>query len=230
MAMAFPVLNWFQISRQRPARPDRMMHRTSKLRVAGMVFAWLVSLSGFSQTLYNQSIAAHREAYKADFLKSAKSPLKKEELAYLRFYAPDSTYRIEASVRRTPEAEPFELPTYDGQKKTYVSYAVLSFTLHGKPHQLTVYRSLQLARLPQYRDYLFLPFKDATNGKETYGGGRYMDLRLGDIKDGKLILDFNKAYNPYCAYSDGYACPIPPKENHLAVSIPVGERQFDKIH
>ncbi|GAB3915113.1 DUF1684 domain-containing protein [Larkinella knui] len=191
-----------------------------------MLFALVASLSGFSQTPYLQQIAAHREEYKADFLKSPKSPLKKEDFKKLSFYEPDSLYRVEATVQRTPTAEPFELPTYDGQKKTYVSYALLTFRLKGKTCRLTLYRSLQLARLPQYRDYLFLPFKDASNGRETYGGGRYMDLRVGDIKDGKIALDFNKAYNPYCAYSDGYACPIPPKENHLTLAVEAGEKQF----
>ncbi|GAB3248945.1 DUF1684 domain-containing protein [Larkinella harenae] len=201
---------------------------TNKARMAGIVFALLVSLSGFSQTKYADQIAAHREEYKAEFLKSPKSPLKKEDLPRLRFFNPDSTFRLEATVQRTTNAEPFELPTYDGKKKPYVKYAVLTFHLQGKPYQLALYRSLQLAQLPQYRDYLFLPFKDATNGKETYGGGRYMDVRVGDIKDGKVVLDFNKAYNPYCAYSDGYACPIPPKENHLAVRIESGEKNYQK--
>lgn len=193
-----------------------------------MLLILLVSHSGFSQTPYAEKIAAHREEYKADFLKSPKSPLQKEDLSFLRFFEPDSAYRVEATVQRTPNAEPFELPTYDGKKKSYVKYAVLTFLLNGKSCQLTLYRSLQLAQLPQYRDYLFLPFKDVTNGKETYGGGRYMDLRVGNIKDGKLLLDFNRAYNPYCAYSDGYACPIPPRENHLTVAIEAGEKQFAK--
>ncbi|MGA0557335.1 DUF1684 domain-containing protein [Larkinella sp. VNQ87] len=192
-----------------------------------MLLVLLISLSGYSQSQFTREIAVHREEYKAEFLKSAKSPLKKKDLQYLRFFEPDSTYRVEATVLRTPDAQPFELPTYDGQKKMYVQYAVLAFQLNGKSIQLSIYRSLQLARLPQYRDYLFLPFKDLTNGRETYGGGRYMDLRLGDIKEGKLILDFNKAYNPYCAYSDGYACPIPPRENHLAVRIPAGEKNYE---
>lgn len=195
-----------------------------------MLFAVLANLSGFSQNNYSRQIAAHREEYKADFLKSPKSPLKQDDLKYLRFFEPDSTYRVEATVERTPNAEPFDLPTYDGQKKPYVKYAIVTFRVNNKPYQLAIYRSLQLVRLPQYRDYLFVPFKDLTNGRETYGGGRYLDLRLTDIKEGSVVLDFNKAYNPYCAYSDGFACPIPPKENHLVVRIEGGEKQFDKTH
>ena len=84
--------------------------------------------------------------------------------------------------------------------------------------------------MTEYQDYLFLPFKDLSNGNQTYGGGRYLDFRQGDIheKAGEswLILDFNKCYNPYCAFSDGYNCPVPPQENHLPMAVDAGERQF----
>ena len=122
------------------------------------------------------------------------------------------------------------MPTYSGKTSPYVSYGVLSFTLNGQPQQLTVFRSLRLASNPKYRDYLFLPFKDATSGETTYGGGRYLDFRLGDIHDCQLLLDFNKAYNPYCAYSDGYSCPIPPAGNRLTVAINAGEMNYGKAH
>ncbi len=122
------------------------------------------------------------------------------------------------------------MPTYSGKTKEHVAYAVVSFVLGGKPQQLTLYRSLNLMKLPNYRDYLFLPFKDATSGKETYGGGRYIDLRTGDIKDGKVPLDFNRAYNPYCAYEEGYSCPIPPATNRLSMAIEAGEKTYEKDH
>jgi uncharacterized protein (DUF1684 family) len=86
---------------------------------------------------------------------------------------------------------------------------------------------MTLIRQPQFKDYLFLPFKDDTNGVETYGGGRYMDVRISTVKDGKIILNFNKAYNPYCAYNEGFNCPIPPQENHLNIAIRAGERNFE---
>lgn len=79
-------------------------------------------------------------------------------------------------------------------------------------------------------DYLFIPFKDKTNGAATYGGGRYLELRMGEIIDNKVVIDFNKCYNPYCAYSEGFNCPIPPLENHLDIKIEVGEKMFAKSH
>ncbi len=177
---------------------------------------------------YAKSIAKHRKAYRKDFLTDERSPLKKEDLKFLRFYEPDDTYRVEASVEVLEGEEPFDMATYAGTTKPYIRYAVLKFELRGAPLQLTLYRSLLLAKMPQYRDYLFLPFMDASNGAASYGGGRYMDFKLADIADGKMTIDFNKAYNPWCAFSDGYQCPVPPVENQLDVAIEAGERQFAK--
>ena len=82
----------------------------------------------------------------------------------------------------------------------------------------------------QYKNYLFLPFTDATTGVETYESGRYIDLEINDIKDNLVIIDFNKAYNPYCAYTTGYNCPIPPAENDLHIAITAGEKAYGKKH
>ena len=80
----------------------------------------------------------------------------------------------------------------------------------------------------EYRDHLFIPFADATTSNETYEGGRYIDLNISDIKDGIIIIDFNKAYNPYCAYDHDYSCPLPPKENHITIAVRAGEKRFKK--
>ncbi len=200
------------------------------MRILIFVFA-LITTGALAQTHFAEQLAQHRETYKKELLDSAGGPLKaKTDLAYVRFYEPDSTYRVTATAERTVNAEPFDMPTYSGKTKEHVAYAVLSFVLHGQPQQLTLYRSLNLMKVPNYRDYLFLPFKDATSGKETYGGGRYIDFRTGDIKDGKVTLDFNRAYNPYCAYQEGYSCPIPPKNNVLSVAIDAGEKAYEKDH
>jgi uncharacterized protein (DUF1684 family) len=169
-----------------------------------------------------------RKQYKAEFIKLEHSPLNTEDLNFLRFYLPDSSYQVVAKFERANNSEPFEMPTYSGVKKPYVVYGTLSFNLNGEKQILTIYKSIGLQALPQYRDYLFLPFKDITNGKATYGGGRYIDLSTKDIKDNFVTLDFNKSYNPYCAYSSGYNCPIPPKANHLTVAIEAGEKNFGK--
>ena len=113
-----------------------------------------------------------------------------------------------------------------------MKYGELSFVLDGESQTLAIYQSLKLLTMPQYKDYLFIPFKDETNGRETYGGGRYLDIRMGAIKSGKVSLDFNKAYNPYCAFASagGYSCPVPPRENHLKVAVKAGEMVFEGEH
>ena len=80
--------------------------------------------------------------------------------------------------------------------------------------------------MAEYQDYLFLPFTDSTNGNETYEAGRYIDLKMTDIAGNSVIIDFNKSYNPYCAYKSGYQCPVPPAENHLKTWVRAGEKKF----
>lgn len=83
----------------------------------------------------------------------------------------------------------------------------------------------------KYADHLFIPFTDMTSGEESYENGRYIDLSIADVESGHFTIDFNKAYNPYCAYvSDLYNCPIPPKENHLSIKIKAGEMKYGKLH
>ncbi|HEX9957444.1 MAG TPA: DUF1684 domain-containing protein [Fibrella sp.] len=196
-----------------------------------LLVVYLIPIALYAQPAYYETIEKHRQTYKAEFLESGNSPLRtKEAISLIRFFAPDSTYRVVATVQRTQNALPFSMPTYNGQSSEQVAYANLSFRLQGKAHTLTIYRSLALANNPRYRDYLFLPFKDGTTGKETYGGGRYLDLRTRDIQNGQLIIDFNKAYNPYCAYGEGYSCPIPPATNTLSIAVSAGEKTYVKSH
>ena len=182
-------------------------------------------LIGQSDPLYVKTIAQHRKTYLAAFKTNPSSPLDKKALKSVQFFPADERYFVPCQFSFTPDAVPFDLPTYSGVTRPYVQYGIAKFKLDGVEHQLSIYRSLSNT-LPQYRDHLFVPFKDLSNGESTYGGGRYLDLRIKDIVDSEFMFDFNKAYNPYCAYSDGYACPIPPDENHLQVSILVGEKQF----
>lgn len=185
----------------------------------------VLSLNAAAQN-YATTIEAHRAKYKADFISDSHSPLKEADLKDLHFFAADSSYKINASVKLLTGQKVFKMPTYDGTSKEFIRYAQLSFTLKGKVLKMTLYKNLALAMNPAYKDYLFLPFTDQTNNQQTYGGGRYMDLKTSDIQNDQLIIDFNKAYNPYCAYSDGYRCPIPPEENDLEIAITAGEKLY----
>jgi uncharacterized protein len=107
-------------------------------------------------------------------------------------------------------------------------YGKVYFTLNDTIVTLCVYQSQDLMKVNQLKDYLFIPFMDATTGEETYESGRYFDFSIHDIKENVLVVDFNKAYNPYCAYTVGYNCPVPPKENRINVAILAGEKKFLK--
>lgn len=183
------------------------------------------SLNTFAQT-YNEQIAKHRESYKQDFLKDSYAPLKENDLQNLHFYDADSTYKVTATVEILKNEKVFKMPTYDGTSKEFYRYAKITFDLNGKVFTMTLYKSIALASNPTYKDLLFLPFTDETNTKETYGGGRYIDLSSKEIVNNKIEIDFNKAYNPYCAYSDGYRCPVPPEENDLQLEIKAGEKLY----
>lgn len=198
----------------------------SKLISRGVLIVLLMtSLNSFGQN-HSTEIAEWQKKYKDDFLSDTNSPLKKEDLQYLRFYDADSTYKVIAKEELLSNEQSFIMPVFAGTGRQYVRYAILKFTLKSQPMQLTVYRNIALSAIPQYKDYLFLPFTDETNGGETYGGGRYIDLREGNFKSNEVVIDFNKAYNPYCAFSGGYACPKPPDENHLQIAVKAGEKLF----
>ncbi|SRX53989.1 DUF1684 domain-containing protein [Aequorivita sp. CIP111184] len=144
----------------------------------------------------------------------------------LEFYPIDEKFIVEAKFVRTPDEKPFLMPTTTARLPEYVKYGEAHFTMHGKDFVLNLFKSVQPYDEPDYEDYLFLPFTDLTSGDGSYGGGRFLDQRIpeGDT----IIIDFNKAYNPYCAYSVRYSCPIPPKENDLLIRIEAGVKAFGK--
>ncbi|AOW20396.1 DUF1684 domain-containing protein [Urechidicola croceus] len=146
----------------------------------------------------------------------------------LEFFPINSSYKIVADFISTPNEPIFEMPTTTDRKPLYTQYGIATFLLDNKEFTLRIYQNQKLMIDPEYEDYLFIPFTDLTNGNETYDAGRYIDIRFEDIKNGKITFDFNKAYNPYCAYNDKYSCPIPPKENDLAVEIKAGVLAFHK--
>ena len=198
----------------------------SKISSGALLIVLLVLSLHSSGQGHKAQVAEWQKKYMDDFLSDANSPLKKDDLQSLRFYDADSTYRVTAKEELLSNEQSFIMPVFVGTGRQYVRYAILKFTLKGQPMQLTVYRNIALSAMPQYKDYLFLPFTDETNGTETYGGGRYIDLRDGDFKSNEIEIDFNKSYNPYCAFSGGYACPKPPEENHLQIAVKAGEKLF----
>jgi uncharacterized protein (DUF1684 family) len=116
------------------------------------------------------------------------------------------------------------------RKPLYIKYGTITYTLDRIEQSLSIYQNKDLVKNPLYIDYLFLPFTDKTSGNDSYGGGRYLDILTTDEKsDGTIVLDFNKSYNPYCAYSDKFSCPLTPKENTLSIKILAGVRAYKKV-
>ena len=183
------------------------------------------------KTSYTSQIKSFQEEMNSSFKNVEESPLEESErkkFKTLPFFKIDESYKVEADFVRTTDGKPFEMQTTTDRKPIYQKFGEVSFELHGKRHTLNVYQSQDLTQKEEYKNYLFLPFTDLSNGQESYEGGRYIDLQIPkrEAADGqeldKITIDFNKAYNPYCAYNHNYSCPIPPKENHLDVKVLAG--------
>lgn len=180
----------------------------------------LISLFSACNADYADKIERERIA-RNDEMTLEDSPLptwEKEHFEGLEFYPIDETYRVVASIERLPVGQFFPLNMTDGSTQQYQKYGYAIFELLGSEHQLLLLRNTR------ERNNLFLAFTDLTNGKDSYGGGRYLDLEYNNT--GRLQIDFNKAYNPYCAFSAQYVCPVPPSENHMDIPIPAGEKTY----
>lgn len=196
-----------------------------------VLFSFLILTTSCSEETYEKEILSHQYKQNLEFQDKDTSPLTEEDLkefTSLDFYAIDKKFRVLATLTKTPNALVFEMPTTTSRKPLYKKYGVLSFTMDGKEQELNIYQSQDFDRDPTYKDYLFLPFTDATSGQGSYAGGRFLDVLTTDEKEGTMLIDFNKAYNPYCAYSGRYSCPITPKENHLTVAIRAGVKAYEK--
>ena len=160
----------------------------------------------------------------ADFKDASKSPLTKKGLKKFKgldFFKIDTKYKVLAKISKTTDLPTFNFPTTTDRIAVYQKYGVVSFMLNDREFELAIYKD----EFPKQglEKQLFLPFFDKTNGKTSYEGGRFIDVLITDEnKDGTIIIDFNKAYNPYCAYSDRYSCPITPRDNYLDIEINAG--------
>ena len=196
------------------------------MRIFTFLFIAQISWQFAVAQLSADSIIADNQRYRAtlnaEFTNPEESPLTDEDLADFRelpFYPIVTNFCVIATFERV-EAEPFEMTTTTERKPVYKVFGRATFILGSDTLVLHIYQNLKLIEREEYRDYLFLPFTDLTNGEDTYPGGRYIDLRIPD--GDTIIIDFNKAYNPYCAYNYKYSCPIPPKENAMDVRIEAG--------
>ncbi|MCD6010898.1 MAG: hypothetical protein K0Q79_760 [Flavipsychrobacter sp.] len=195
------------------------------MRIGILCIALLLQLPLKAQT-YADSIAQFRRKYIEDLLADKRAPVKLPQVQYIDFYPADRAYCVWATFAETPGSSPFMVPTHSGKQKPFKEYGVLTFSVDKVLCTLHVYQSVDLVKNAVHKDDLFIMFNDETNYETTYAGGRYIDLTVNDIRDGGVWLDFNKCYNPYCAYTDGFSCPIPPDENRLRIAIKAGEKMF----
>ena len=165
----------------------------------------------------------------SDFKDASESPLKDKDRKTFRaldFFEFDSTYTVVATLKRTPDSKWFKMKTTTNRMSKERVFGVLSFKLNEKEYQLNVYQGEDLMTKEGFEDYLFLPFLDNTNGETSYGGGRYIELRIPEGDE--IIIDFNKAYNPFCAYNVKYSCPIVPRVNYVDEEIKAGVKAYAK--
>ena len=193
-----------------------------------------VAFQNFAQTdssFYRDEFVSFWEEQDAHYKDKEKSPLEKKARKAFeghRHYDFDLSYVITAGFQRLENGDTVTMKTSADTEKKYIKYAQLHFNIGNGHCHLYAYQSLTLRETEEYKNYLFIPFKDKTNGSDTYGGGRYLDVLIPE--GNQLVINFNKAYNPYCAYADGYYCPIPPAENTLNVAIKAGAKAPLHLH
>lgn len=167
---------------------------------------------------YRAEVTADRRK-KDEFMRnSADSPIPdKAVFGGLRYFDADPAFRVVSRLDPFPagQAQKLVIKLTDGSEEVYDQYGHATFSLSGQSCRLLVLK---------HKDDLVLLFRDATSGQETYGGGRYVDVDPNTVHDNEVVIDFNAAYNPYCAYNPSYACPLPPSENKLPVAVRAGER------
>lgn len=173
---------------------------------------------------WKEKLEERRERKDEFFSESPKSPISDEDRDVfdgLDYYPPDPDYRFEVELQEHDDKEKLSMEISGGGEQDYFRWGEFCFEIDGEEHKVQAYKS------GPDDETLFVPFRDSTCGEETYGAGRYLDLDEEDkLENGKWILDFNKAYNPWCAYSDDYSCPMTPPENWLEIPIRAGEKIY----
>ena len=146
----------------------------------------------------------------------------RKKFSSLNFFPENEDFKIMASYTLTPEEKPFAMPTSTDRRPIYRKYLQLNFEINGVKEELAAYRDQSVLNHPIQSRLLFIPFLDKTNGIESYGGGRYLDIEIPQGNSDSILIDFNACYNPYCAYNYKYSCPRPPLENVLDLRVEAG--------
>ena len=204
------------------------MVETNAMKYTFLLLSFFILISVNAQEAKDYKDAKKfQQKMNKEFSSKEESPLTEEDLAKfksLEFFPIDSSYIVVADLTIETDSKPFKMTTTTDRLPVYKLYATANFELKGKRYSLEIYQNEKLLLSTDYEDYLFLPFTDLSNGNGSYGGGRYLDLTIP--KGDQIVLDFNQAYNPYCAYNEKYSCPIPPKKNHIDTEVQAGVMAF----
>ncbi|RAU82164.1 DUF1684 domain-containing protein [Pontibacter arcticus] len=204
------------------------MQRPLKLVIlAGitLVLFYFIQDSFFNEENYTKPLLAERENKDLSFRSQSNSPFTEEgrrAFRNLNYYEPKPEYQVKAAISYFEKQDTLHMPMTNGTTEAYLTIGTAAFELDGQPQKLTVYKKVKSEEVEKY----FVPFTDKTNGFETYGGGRYLDVPIKENAK-TLFLDFNRAYNPFCAYNPDFVCPVPPKESRLTVAVPAGEKNYE---
>ncbi len=194
------------------------MKKAIWVALAMAIVILFISQSNSSKDAYENEINNYWEEKEDFYQNSEASPFVQRNQPYkpIFFFDPDKDYKVTATLERFSKREILAIGNSDGTTTNYLKFASATFKVKG------VSQTILILKLPRFGNQYLTAFGDETSGVATYGGGRYLDLEIG--KSDRITIDFNKAYNPYCAYFDDYACPLPPRENLLTVSIKAGEK------
>ncbi|MBL0911882.1 MAG: DUF1684 domain-containing protein [Bacteroidia bacterium] len=193
------------------------------MKVRSTVFCFLLAQGIFAQTAFEKEVAAFRAEQHEDFFgkESRFNAKEKKILKKVTYFPADEQFRFKVTFRELPQKDTVIFATSTARMAPYLKYALLHFQYGSVACSLYVYQSVDLMKQEAYKNYLFLPFRDLTNGSTTYGGGRYIDFSI-PADPQNVYLDFNRSYHPYCAYSDRFSCPVVPPENVLPIAINAG--------
>ena len=166
------------------------------------------------------SLRVDKDSFLKNDIDSPIPPDERPNFKGLNYFPPNSDYRVTSKLERFDTSEHIMMATSTGTQQAYLRCGAFTFEIEGRSLKLIVYKSAE----DLYARSLFIPFSDQTSGRETYAAGRYLDIEEQGGSD--YELDFNMAYNPYCAYSEEYTCSIPPAENKLPFKILAGEKNY----
>jgi len=197
-----------------------------------LILISFIGCTNSSKKNYEDEIKLFQYKLNTEFADATTSPLTAEDIKTFKaldFFNIDEDYKVTAELILTPEAPIFEMQTTTERKPLYKKYGIAKFTINGINCELNLYQNQDFINSSTYGNLLFIPFNDLTNGKTSYSGGRFIDVEIPKKGNNTIEIDFNRSYNPYCAYNHSYSCPIPPAENNLNVNINAGEKAYHKL-